>query len=84
MKDAITRWDVNNILQEMVSELSAGHTYVSGGDLEQARNRTNGFLGIDWTLDNNLYKVKRIVRPAAWDNEVRSPLEASGYQYKRR
>ncbi|HET6994200.1 MAG TPA: PDZ domain-containing protein [Chitinophagaceae bacterium] len=82
MKDAITRWDVNNILQEMVSELSAGHTYVNGGDLEQARNRTNGFLGIDWALENNYYKVKRIVHAAAWDNEVQSPLEASGVNVK--
>jgi tricorn protease len=82
LDDAITRWDVNNILQEMVSELSAGHTYVSGGDLEQAKNRTNGFLGIDWALENNLYKIKRIVRPAGWDNEVRSPLEASGVNVK--
>ncbi|MDP9230992.1 MAG: PDZ domain-containing protein [Bacteroidota bacterium] len=82
LNDAITRWDVNNILQEMASELSAGHTYVSGGDLEQGKNRTNGFLGIDWELENNVYKVKRIVRPAAWDNEVRSPLEASGVNVK--
>ncbi len=82
LNDAITRWDVNNILQEMVSELSAGHTYVSGGDLEQAKNRTNGFLGINWATDNNLYKVKRIIRPAAWDNEVRSPLDASGVNVK--
>jgi len=82
LDDAITRWDVNNILQEMVSELAAGHTYVNGGDLEQGKNRTNGFLGIDWALDNNMYKVKRIVRPAAWDNEVRSPLEASGVNIK--
>lgn len=82
MKDAITRWDVNNILQEMASELSAGHTYVSGGDLEQGRSRTNGFLGIDWALDNNYYKIKRIVHAAAWDNEVQSPLEASGINVK--
>ncbi len=82
LNDAITRWDVNNILQEMLSELSAGHTYVSGGDLEQSKNRTNGFLGIDWALENKAYKVKRIVRPAVWDNEVRSPLEASGVNVK--
>ncbi len=82
LADAITRWDVNNILQEMVSELSAGHTYVSGGDLEQGKNRTNGFLGIDWAIENNSYKIKRIVKPAVWDNEVQSPLEASGVNVK--
>jgi tricorn protease len=82
LENAITRWDVNNILQEMVAELSAGHTYVQGGDVEQGRNRPNGFLGIDWTVDNNAYKVKRIVRGAPWDNEVRSPLEATGVNVK--
>jgi tricorn protease len=82
LDDAITRWDVSNIIQEMISELSAGHTYVSGGDVEQAKNRTNGFLGIDWALENNVYKVKRIVHAAQWDNEVRSPLEGSGVNVK--
>jgi tricorn protease len=82
LDDAITRWDVSNIMQEMISELSAGHTYVSGGDVEQGKNRVNGFLGIDWALDDNTYKVKRIVRPAPWDNEVRSPLEATGVNIK--
>lgn len=79
---AITRWDVNAIQLEMISELSAGHTYVSGGDLQQSTNRTNGFLGIDWALDNNAYKIKRIVRSAPWDNEVRSPLNLSGVNVK--
>ncbi len=82
MDDAITRWDVTNIMQEMVAELSAGHTYVRGGDVEQARNRDHGFLGIDWELDNNAYKIKRIVRPGAWDNEVRSPLTGTGISVK--
>ncbi len=82
LEDAITRWDVNNIMQEMISELSAGHTYVSGGDIERGRNRVPGLLGIDWALNGGAYQVKRIVRPAAWDNEARSPLEAPGVNVK--
>ena len=82
VEDAITRWDINNIQVEMISELSAGHTYAGGGDLEQGRNRTHGFLGIDWALDNNAYRIKRIVRPAPWDNEVRSPFDLSGVNVK--
>ncbi len=78
MNDAITRWDVNTIMQEMAAELSAGHTYVRGGDLEQGRNRDHGFLGIDWALTNNAYQVKRIVKPGTWDTEVRSPLLGTG------
>ncbi len=82
MKDAITRWDVGNIQEEMISELSAGHTYAGGGDTESASNRGHGFLGIDWELSNGAYRIKRIVRPAAWDNEVRSPFDASGISVK--
>lgn len=82
VEDAITRWDVNNIQLEMISELSAGHTYAGGGDLEQAKNRTHGFLGVDWALDNNAYRIKRIVRGGKWDNEVRSPLDYSGINVK--
>ncbi|MGZ3846061.1 MAG: S41 family peptidase [Flavisolibacter sp.] len=78
LETAITRWDVNTILQEMASELSAGHTYVQGGDVEYGKNRTDGFLGIDWALDGGAFKVKRIVHGGPWDNEVRSPLEATG------
>lgn len=80
--DAITRWDVNNIQAEMISELSAGHTYAGGGDLEQSRNRINGFLGIDWVADDKGYRVKRIVRGGKWDNEVRSPLDVTGVNVK--
>jgi tricorn protease len=66
----------------MISELSAGHTYAGGGDMEQGKNRTNGFLGVDWALDNHAYKIKRIVRGAKWDNEVRSPFDYTGVNVK--
>lgn len=83
MKDAITRWDVLNIQQEMISELAAGHTYANpGGNTEPASNRGHGFLGIDWELSNGAYRIKRIVKPAAWDNEVRSPFAATGINVK--
>ncbi len=82
IENAITRWDVNNIQQEMISELSAGHTYAGGGDMEQGKNRTNGYLGVDWALDNHAYKIKRIVHGAKWDNEVRSPFDYTGVNVK--
>lgn len=82
VNDAITRWDVSNIQLQLISELSAGHTYANGGDMETSGFRECGFLGIDWAVDNNRYKIKRIVRPAAWDNEVRSPLDKPGINVK--
>ncbi|HEV7329961.1 MAG TPA: PDZ domain-containing protein [Flavisolibacter sp.] len=82
LDDAITRWDVLNIQQEMISELSAGHTYAGGGDVEQAKNRTHGLLGIDWAQENGAYKVGRIIRGGKWDHEVRSPFDLTGIRVK--
>ena len=82
INDAITRWDVNNILIQLISELSAGHTYAGGGDAEKSTFRECGFLGVDWELEHNMYKIKKINRPAKWDNEVRSPLDQSGIDVK--
>ena len=82
INDAITRWDVSNIQIQLISELSAGHTYANGGDVERSGYREDGYLGIDWALDNNMYKIKRIVKPAKWDSEVRSPLEQAGVNIK--
>jgi len=75
---ARTRWDVSYIQSQLVSELAAGHTYASGGDLESVRPVPTGFLGIDWELSNGLYRIKRIVTPASWDTDARSPFDQPG------
>lgn len=78
LEDAVTRWDVNFVLGELVAEVNASHTYVGGGDVETSRRRQVGLLGIDWALENGAYRVARIVRGAPWDAEVRSPLAEPG------
>ncbi len=78
LEDARTRWDVTNIQSNLVAELSAGHTYTNGGDVEVVKPVETGFLGIDWAVDELGYKIKRIVRPAIWDTDVRSPFDQPG------
>ncbi len=70
LDDAVTRWDVNFIIGELIGELNASHTYVGGGDTESARRRRVGLLGVDWALENGAYRIARIVRGAPWDAEV--------------
>ncbi|MEN8117162.1 MAG: PDZ domain-containing protein [Bacteroidota bacterium] len=82
LNDARTRWDITNLQLNLVAELSAGHTYAGGGDIEQSPSRGTGFLGIDWEKDGDLYKIKRIVKPAEWDTEVRSPFDLPGVEIK--
>ncbi|MEM9656719.1 MAG: PDZ domain-containing protein [Planctomycetota bacterium] len=78
LDDAVTRWDVNFVIGELIGELNASHTYRGGGDQESAPTRPVGLLGVDWTRENDAYRIARIVRAAAWDNEVRSPLDEPG------
>lgn len=82
IEDARTRWDVTNIISNLVAELSAGHTYTRNGDVERVKPVQTGYLGIDWELTNGKYRIKRIVQPAAWDTEVRSPFDQSGVDVK--
>lgn len=73
--EARTRWDVSFLQSQMQAELSAGHTYTGGGDTESVESVGTGYLGIDWEMGDGAYRIARIVRPAPWDTEVRSPLD---------
>jgi len=78
LEQAVTRWDVNYVLGELISELNSSHTYRSGGDLEEPEKRGVGYLGCDFVLTNGAYQIQHILRGAAWDAEERSPLLRPG------
>jgi tricorn protease len=77
-----TREEVNFVIGEMIGELNSSHTYRSGGDEEHEKQASVGYLGVDWQGDGQYYKIKRIVRGAVWDAEVRSPLDLPGNAIK--
>lgn len=82
LEGAITREEVNWILGEMIGELNASHTYKGGGAEESPKTLSVGYLGIDWQAAGEYYRVKKIIRGASWDAEVRSPLDAPGVTIK--
>lgn len=82
LADAVTRWDVNYILGELLGELNVSHAYRSGGDLEAGSSRSVGYLGCDFTLDQGAYRLVRILEDAPWDLHVRSPLRQPGLKVK--
>ncbi|MFD2035074.1 PDZ domain-containing protein [Belliella marina] len=79
---ANSRRDVNNIIGNLIAELNASHTYVSGGSMESASSINVGYLGADFSFENNAYRIKKIVAGAPWDLEVRSPLQKPGVDVK--
>lgn len=82
LEDAVTRWDLNFVIGEMIAELNASHTYRGGGDVEKGLERGVGMLGVDFSLENGAYRIKRILRGAPWDSEARSPLDRPGVEVK--
>lgn len=78
-----TRSDLNYLIGEMISELNVGHTYVSGGDLEDGVEHVGtGLLGADFTADGNAgyYRIGAIFPGVAWDPRYRSPLAEPGVE----
>ncbi|HSH95078.1 MAG TPA: PDZ domain-containing protein, partial [Roseimicrobium sp.] len=82
LEDAVTRWDVNYVLGELISELNASHTYRNGGDVEPVIQRGVGYLGCDFAMENGAYRIRHIVLGAAWDADARSPLSEPGIGVK--
>jgi tricorn protease len=78
LDDAVTRWDVNYVLGELLGELNASHTYRGGGDTEKPAEHGVGYLGCDFVFTNGAYRIAKIIDGAPWDNEVRSPLLRPG------
>ncbi len=82
LDDAVTRWDVNYIIGELIGELNSSHTYRSGGDLETGPTRGVGYLGVDYALDHGAYRFQTILAGAPWDAATRSPLREPGLRVK--
>jgi tricorn protease len=82
LEGATTREEANFVIAEMIGELNASHTYLSGGDLERSKTQNTGYLGVDYEADGEYYKIKKIIRGAAYDAEARSPLDISGIDAK--
>jgi tricorn protease len=80
--EAVTRWDVNYIIGELLGELSVSHAYRSGGDLEGGSVRSVGYLGCDFALEQGAFRIVRIPEVAPWEFNVRSPLRAPGIDIK--
>lgn len=82
IEQAGTRSDVNFILGELIGELNASHTYRGGGDTEDIKSLSVGYLGVNYRVENGRYRIESIVNGADWDSEVRSPLLKPGVDIK--
>ncbi|MGO4293357.1 S41 family peptidase [Chitinophaga sp. RAB17] len=82
LEGARTRDEVSFVINEMLGEMNASHTYNFGGDVEESKTESVGYLGVDWQADGQYYKIKRIIRGAPWNAEARNPLDEPGVNIK--
>ena len=81
--DAVAhRADLNYLFDEILGQLTLGHTYVGGGDTAQARAVPGGLLGADFKIENARYRFARVFDGENWNPTLRAPLTAPGVNVK--
>lgn len=76
------RSDLNYIIDIMSGEVSVGHSYVSGGDYPSVPNIPVGLLGADYSVENGLFRIKKIYTGESWNPDLKSPLSGPGMKVK--
>ncbi|MBN2199905.1 MAG: PD40 domain-containing protein [Candidatus Aminicenantes bacterium] len=77
------RADLTYVIGEMIGELSAGHTYVGGGDLPDVARVKVGLLGARLVKDGSgYYRIEKIYRGQNWTSTLRNPLLDIGVNVK--
>ncbi len=78
------RADLTYIIGELIGELSAGHTYVGGGDLPAVPKVKVGMLGAKFERDakTGFYRIAKILKGQNWERGLRSPLTEVGVDVK--
>lgn len=79
-----SRFDLDYVLGEVVSEANVGHAYVNWGDIPQVKRIESGLLGAKLVADNaaGKYKIEKIYAGENWNPERRSPLTEQGVDVK--
>lgn len=78
------RADLDYILNEIVSESNAGHSYVDWGDFNRVKRIDNGLLGAVLEADESAgrYRIATIYKGESWNSARRSPLTEQGVDVK--
>ena len=77
-----SRSEFSDLVWEMIGELGTSHCYEMGGDYRPEPRYDIGHLGAEYEWSGRGWKVKRLIRGDAWDEDGGSPLAAPGVGIK--
>ncbi len=72
------RADLNYLFEEMLGWISAGHTFVGGGDTPNPKRVKGGLLGCDFSIENGRYRFARVYNGENWNPGLQAPLTQPG------
>ncbi|MFB4304768.1 S41 family peptidase [Actinomadura sp. GTD37] len=73
-----TRGEFSDLLWEMQGELGTSHAFEIGGEYRRRPVYEQGFLGVDWTIEDGRFVIAHIVGGDPWDVAATSPLNRPG------
>jgi tricorn protease len=76
------REDLNALIIDMIAELQVGHNRISGGDVHRADAAPVGLLGADYEIVKGRYRIRRLLKVAAWNPFDSAPLAVPGLGVK--
>jgi len=84
LPDLACRSDLYKVIQEMLSELSVGHSYYRSGEAFNNPEKIGiGLLGADYAISSNRYLIDKIYGGLNWNPDLRSPLTEPGLNIKK-
>jgi tricorn protease len=76
------RSDLNYLFTEMLNQLTVGHMYIGGGDIQRPNFVPGGLLGCDFKIENGRYRFAKIFNGGHWNPNLRAPLTQPGVNVK--
>lgn len=82
LENLASRQDYNYLMQDMLNEVSVGHTFSGGGEVPRATFVPGGLLGADYKIENGRYRFARVFNGENWNPGLRAPLTQPGATVK--
>jgi len=78
-----SRDELTYLFQECLGEMTVGHMFVGGGEVNpEPKKFKGGLLGADYSLENNRYRVAKVYSGENWNPGNEAPLTQPGVNVK--
>jgi tricorn protease len=83
--DAVVhRDDLNYLFREMLNQITVGHMYISGGEMQRPSVVSVGLLGADYKVENNRYRFRPRLQRRELESAASRSADRAGRQRQSR